>query len=59
MDIGSSKVYDYAGKFLPLKINLRSRLPLKWNDETFRKQIWDRINKRIVKGKISEDKDGN
>ena len=59
MDIDSSKVYDYVGKFLPLKINLRSRLPLEWNKETFRKQIWDRINKRIVKGKISEDKDGN
>ena len=28
------------------------------NRESFRKQIWDRINKRIVKGKISEDKDG-
>ena len=59
MDIDSSKVYDYVGKFLPLKIKLRSRIPLEWNNENFRKQIWDRINKRIAKGKISEDKDGN
>ena len=59
MDIDLSKVYDYVGKFLPLKINSRSRIPLEWNNETFRKQIWDRINKRIAKGKISEDKDGN
>ena len=59
MDIDFSKVYDYAGKFLPLKISLRTRLPTEWNSETFRKQIWERINKRIAKGKISEDKDGN
>ena len=59
MDIDSSKVYDYVGKFLPLKIKLRSRIPLEWNNENFRKQIWDRINKRIAKGKISEDEDGN
>ena len=58
MDIDSSKVYDYVGKFLPLKIVLRSRIPSQWqNNETFRKQIWERINKRISKGKISEDKD--
>ena len=59
MNIDSSKVYDYVGKFLPLKIVFRTRLPTEWKSETFRKQIWDRINKRIAKGKISEDKDGN
>ena len=59
MDINSSNAFDYVGKFLPLKIVLRSRIPTQWQtNENFRKQIWDRINKRIVKGKISEDKDG-
>ena len=27
MDIDSLKVYDYVGKFLPMKIVLRSRIP--------------------------------
>ena len=42
------------------KVTIRTRIPAKWenNDNNFRKQIWDRINKRIIKGKISEDKDG-
>ena len=58
MDIDSSKVYDYVGKFLPMKIVLRSRIPVQWlSDENFRKQIWERINKRIAKGKISEEKE--
>ena len=40
MDIDSSKVYDCVGKFLPMKIVLRSRIPVKWEtSETFRKQI--------------------
>ena len=59
MNIDSSKMYDYVGRFLPTKIVLRTRIPEKWQtNESFRKQIWDRINKRIPKGKISEDKDG-
>ena len=59
MDIDSSKIYDYVGKFLPTKIVLRTRIPAKWQEsESFRKQIWEKINKRITKGKISEDKDG-
>ena len=45
MDIDSCKVYDYVGKFLPLKIKLRARIPAQWQSENFRKQIWDRINK--------------
>ena len=55
MDIDLSNVYDYVGKFLPLKIVLRTRSPTQWNSVTFRKQIWNRINQRIAKGKISED----
>ena len=36
-----------------------TRIPSKWEtDESFRKVIWERINKRISKGKISDDKDG-
>ena len=59
MNIDSSKMYDYVGRFLPTKIVLRTRIPEKWQtNESFRKQIWNRINKRIPKGKISEDKDG-
>ena len=51
---------DYVGKFLPTKLIFRTRIPAKWEtDESFRKDIWDKINKRISKGKISEDKDGN
>ena len=60
MDMDSSKMYDYVGKFLPTKIIFRTRIPAKWeSDESFRKDIWAKINKRISKGKISEDKDGN
>ena len=59
MDLDSSKIYDYVGKFLPTKIILRTRFPAQWQDnENFRKQVWEKINKRIPKGKISEDKDG-
>ena len=59
MDMNSCGVYDYVGKFLPTKLVLRTRVPAKWeNDENFRKQIWSRINQRLHKGKISEDKDG-
>ena len=59
MDMNSYKVYDYVGKFLPTKLIIRTRIPAKWeNDESFRKQIWSQINKRISKGKISEDKYG-
>ena len=58
MDIDSSKVYDYVGKFLPMKIGKNCRISVQWEMcETFRKQIWERINKRIVKGKISEEKE--
>ena len=47
-------------KFLSTKIFFRTRVPSKWeSDESFRKDIWAKINKRISKGKISEDKDGN
>jgi len=60
MDIDLSKVYDYVGKFLPMKIVLRSRIPVQWETcETFRKQIWERINKRIVKGKSLKRKKKN
>ena len=59
MNIDSSKIYDYVGRFLPTKIVLRTRIPTKWQtSEIFRKQIWEKINKRIRTGKISEDKDG-
>ena len=59
MDMNSSKIYDYVGKFLPTKIVLRTRIPAKWEScENFRKEIWEIINKRIPKGKISEDKEG-
>ena len=59
MDMNSSKIYDYVGKFLPTKIILRTRIPAKWEScENFLKEIWERINKRIPKGKISEDKEG-
>ena len=59
MEMDSSKVYDYVGKFLPTKVIIRTRIPAKWENEVlFRKQIWERINKRIIKGKISEEKDG-
>ena len=38
----------------------RTRIPAQWNDSVnFRKQIWNRINQRIAKGKITEDKEGN
>ena len=56
MDIDSSKVCDYVGKFLPLKIKFRTRIPTQWENENFRNTIWERINKRIIKGKITEDK---
>ena len=52
MDIDSSNVYDYVGKFLPLKIVFKTRIPTQWNSGTFRKQIWNRINQCIAKGKI-------
>ena len=59
MEINSSKVYDYVGKFLTTKLIIRTRIPAKWeNNKTFRKQIWSQINKRITKGKLSDDKDG-
>ena len=59
MNIDSSKIYDYVGRFLPTKIVLRTRIPTKWQtNEIFRRQIWEKINKRIRTGKISEDKDG-
>ena len=59
MDIDSSKDYDYVGKFLPTKIILRTRIPAQWqSSESFRKEIWKKINKRIPKGQISENKDG-
>ena len=59
MDIDSTKIYDYVGRFLPTKIVLRTRIPAKWlENETFRKQVWEKINKRITKGKISEDENG-
>ena len=55
-----SKIYDSVGKFLPTKIIFRARIPAKWeSDESFRKDIWAKINKCISKGKISEEKDGN
>ena len=57
MNIDSSKIYDYVGRFLPTKIVLRTRIPTKWQtNEIFRKQIWEKINKRIHTGKISENK---
>ena len=59
MDMDSPKIYDYVGKLLPTKIILRTRIPAQWlESESFRKEIWKRINRRIPKGKISEDKDG-
>ena len=59
MEIDSSKIYDNVGKFFPTKIVLRTRIPAKWQEsESFLKQIWEKINNRITKGKISEDKDG-
>ena len=52
-------MYDYVGKLLPTKIILRTRIPTQWlESESFRKEIWERINKRIPKGQISENKDG-
>ena len=46
MDMNSSKVYDYVGKFPPTKLIIRTRIPAKWeNDEIFRKQIGSQINK--------------
>ena len=59
MDIDSSKDYDYVGKFLPTKIILRTRIPAQWQSmESFRKEIWKKINQRIPNGQISENKDG-
>ena len=59
MNIDCSKIFDYVGRFLPTKIVLRTRIPEKWqSSEIFRKQIWEKVNKRIIKGTISEDKDG-
>ena len=43
MDLDSSKIYDYVGKFLPTKIILRTRIPAQWQDsENFRKQVWEK-----------------
>ena len=52
-------IYDTIGKLLLLKIVFRTMLPTQWNSETFREQIWDRMNKQIAKGKISEEKERN
>ena len=53
MDIDSSNVYDYEGKFLPLKITLRTRIPAQWNDSiNFRKKFWNRINHELLRGKL-------
>ena len=57
--IDALQMFDYVGKLLPTKIILRTRIPAQWlESESFRKEIWERINKRIPKGKISENKDG-
>ena len=45
---------EYAGKLLPTKIVIRTRIPAAWESMDFRKNIWQRINNRISKGKISE-----
>ena len=46
INMDSSKIYDYVGKFLPTKVTIRTRIPAKWenNENNFRKLIWDRIN---------------
>ena len=33
MDMNSSKIFDYVGKFLPTKIMLRTRIPAKWEND--------------------------
>ena len=49
----NKSVYSFAGH------PVRTRIPAKReNDKVFRKHIWERINKRVIKGKISEEKDG-
>ena len=45
---------EIVGKLLKTKIVIRSRIPAAWESESFRKDIWQRINSRIPKGKICE-----
>ena len=46
---------DYVGKFLPTKIKLLTKIPNKWkNSESFRQQIWEKINSRLSEGELSE-----
>ena len=46
---------EYVGKLLPTKIVIRTRIPAACESIDFRKKVWQRINNRISKGKISEE----
>ena len=48
-----------TGTELGNKIVLRTRIPAQWQEsKSFGKQISEKINKRITKGQMSENKDG-
>ena len=59
MDIKKSKYNnipdEYVGKLIPTKIKFLTENPEKWEDPEERKIIWKEFNRRIAKGKISEE----
>ena len=54
IDASGKTKEEYVGKLLPTKIVLRTRIPLDWESESFRNNIWKRINDRLSNGKICE-----
>ena len=46
---------DFVGKYLPAQIKLNTKVPEKWkNDADFRKDLFDKINKKMTTGMIVE-----
>ena len=54
IDASGNTKQEYVGKLLPTKIMIRTRIPSEWESESFRNNIWNRINDRLSKGKICE-----
>ena len=51
------EAFEWKGKLLPTKIVLRPRIPAQWQEsENFWKQVWEKVNKRVPKGKFRKIK---
>ena len=57
IDASDTPKAEIVGKLLPAKIVIRTRIPTAWESESFRNDVWQRINRRIPKGKMCENKE--